>query len=144
MIVSKEPDLEEQRKRHEQLEAICRRCGRCCRQKVRFGDTVVITDIPCQYLDLETNTCTVYPQRLFKQPLCSSIDVAIANGAQPNDCPYVGGNSNYQAPQLLSEHPEYQSAVDSLFPDTKVKLTPGAKTSAAKEAAKIKRQHRGR
>lgn len=142
--MSSEKDLSEEKKRHEQMEAICRRCGRCCRQKVRFGDVVVITDIPCQFLDPKTNTCTVYPQRLFKQPLCSAIEIAVANGAQPNDCPYAGGNSDYQAPLTLAEHPEYRQAVDALFADKNkgnVQLSPGF-TSASKQAAKLKRQKR--
>lgn len=119
-------DLEGKRKRHEQLESICRRCGRCCRQKFRVGDDILITDIPCEFLDLETHTCTVYPQRFFKQPLCSSIEIAVAGNAQPDDCPYVGGNSNYRTPLLLDDHPEYREAVEEHFAKPKVTLSPKA------------------
>lgn len=140
--VSEQDDANERKRRHEAMEAICRRCGRCCRQKVRFGDVVVITDVPCEFLDPKTNACTVYPQRLFKQPLCSAIDVAISNGAQPDDCPYVGGNADYRAPLLLEEHPEYREAVDSLFPKTpRIALSPGGGT-AAQRAANIKHKQR--
>jgi Uncharacterized conserved protein len=108
---------EEDRQRHAASEAICTRCGICCHQKVRFGDVVVITDIPCEFLDTATNTCTVYPHRFVRQPLCATAEVSVASGTLPDDCPYVGGKSDYCPPLLLSEHPEYQQAVDALFPE---------------------------
>ncbi len=98
-------------------EAVCRRCGRCCHHKVRFGDIVVITDVPCEFLDPETNACTVYPRRFAEQPLCSTAEASVKTGALPGDCPYVGGASGYNAPFLLSEHPEYEQAVNALFPE---------------------------
>lgn len=97
-------------------EALCRRCGVCCHEKVRFGEQVVITDIPCQYLDLETNQCTIYPERLEKQPRCSSADDSVRAKSLPGDCPYVAGLDDYLEPHLLSEHPEYEKAIDALFP----------------------------
>lgn len=97
-------------------EAVCRRCGRCCHHKVRFGDVVVITDVPCEFLDTAANVCTVYPRRFTEQPLCSTAAASVKSGALPGDCPYVGGASGYDAPLLLSEHPEYEQAVNALFP----------------------------
>lgn len=98
-------------------EDLCRRCGMCCHQKVRFGDVVVITDVPCEFLDTTTNLCTVYPERFAKQPLCSSAEASVLAGALPGDCPYVGGVSDYQDPLLLRDHPEYEQAVNALFPE---------------------------
>ncbi len=100
-------------------ERLCRRCGRCCYEKVRFGDQVVITDIPCQFLDCATNACSVYPERFVKQPRCSSAEDSVKANTLPGDCPYVGGASEYQAPHFLSEHPEYEQAINTLFPDRK-------------------------
>lgn len=108
---------EAEKRREEAYEALCRRCGVCCHQKVRFGDIVVITDVPCEFLNVETNECTVYPHRFVRQPLCSSAKTSAEMGALPDDCPYVGGLSDYQAPLLLSEHPEYEQAVNALFPE---------------------------
>ena len=96
-------------------ETLCRRCGGCCYEKVRFGEQVVITDIPCQYLDCKTRLCTVYLERLEKQPRCASAADSIEAGTLPGDCPYVGGRADYQAPHLLREHPEYRNAVTALF-----------------------------
>lgn len=98
-------------------ENLCRRCGLCCHQKIRFGDVVVITDVPCEFLDTATNLCTVYPDRFIKQPLCSSAEASVLAGALPNDCPYVGGVSGYDAPVLLRDHPEYEDGVNQLFPE---------------------------
>lgn len=100
-------------------EALCRRCGVCCHEKVRFGEQVVITDIPCQFLDLDTNLCTVYPDRLSKQPRCSTAEASLQANALPGDCPYVGGADGYLDPHLLSEHPEYENAINALFPGRK-------------------------
>lgn len=95
-------------------EALCRRCGMCCHHKVRFGEVVVITDVPCEFLDTATNTCTVYGERYIRQPSCTS---AVESGTLPEDCPYVGGRDGYPAPLFLRDHPEYERAVNALFPE---------------------------
>ena len=102
---------------NEAHENLCRRCGVCCHQKVRFGDVVVITDVPCEFLDEATNLCAVYPDRFAKQPLCSSAEASVLAGALPDDCPYVGGVADYNAPVLLRDHPEYEDGVNTLFPE---------------------------
>lgn len=101
------------------LEALCRRCGGCCYEKVRFGEQVVITDIPCQFLDTGSNLCTVYPERFRRQPRCSSAADSIKAGGLPGYCPYVGGLSEYLDPHLLAEHPEYERAINALYPDAR-------------------------
>ncbi len=111
------PDNDAAKKRHEANEALCRRCGVCCHHKVRFGDVVIITDVPCEFLDPATNACTVYPQRFVKQPLCATAEASVAIGALPGDCPYVGGRSGYHAPVLLADHPEYEQAINAIFPE---------------------------
>jgi Uncharacterized conserved protein len=103
----------------DEREALCRRCGICCHEKIRFGEMVVITDVPCKFLDVETNLCTVYEERFSRQPLCTTAARSAEAGALPDDCPYVGGISKYPAPQLLSDHPEYERAVDTMFPERK-------------------------
>lgn len=118
-------------------ENLCRRCGVCCHQKVRFGDVVVITDVPCDYLDIATNTCTVYSERFMRQPLCSTAEKSVEIGALPEDCPYVGGVADYSAPVLLKDHPEYEQAVNALFPE-RVGFKPG------KAAIKNLKYRRGR
>ena len=112
-------------------ESLCRRCGLCCHEKVRFGEQVVITDIPCEFLDVKTRQCTVYPERFRKQPRCSTAEDSAKANSLPGDCPYVGGVSNYLAPHLLSEHPEYERAVNALFPGKRIGK-PGGKKRPAK------------
>ncbi len=111
------PDDDAEKRRFEASEALCRRCGVCCHHKVRFGDVVVITDVPCEFLDTATNLCAVYPERFRRQPLCSTAESSVAAGALPGDCPYVGGKSDYPAPVLLADHPEYEQAVNAIFPE---------------------------
>ncbi|MCD8140572.1 MAG: hypothetical protein LUE17_12490 [Planctomycetaceae bacterium] len=127
--------------RQQAHEALCRRCGVCCHQKVRFGDVVVITDVPCEFLDTATNACTVYPERFIRQPLCSSADVSAATGTLPDDCPYVAGRSDYVAPLRLEDHPEYEPGVNALFPErlAGMKKPP---TSAAKCSRSMQRQRK--
>ena len=119
-------------------EALCRRCGRCCHQKIRFGEVVVITDVPCEFLDPLTSLCTVYPERFSRQPLCSSAAVSAEAGALPDDCPYVAGLSEYVAPLSLEDHPEYEQGVNSLFPGR------AAKKPACMTAAKYRREQKRR
>lgn len=129
MADEKKIDKKKEREAHE---ALCRRCGICCHQKLRFGDAVVITDVPCEFLDTETNLCTVYPQRYIRQPLCSSAEVSLESCTLPEDCPYVGGCSEYVAPLLLKDHPEYEQAVNSYFPERTGKKKPPVKLAALK------------
>ncbi len=107
---------ERKEKAKKAYEALCRRCGVCCHEKVRFGELVVITDIPCKFLDTETNECTVYEERFIKQPLCTTAAASAESCTLPDDCPYVGGRAGYKAPELLSDHPEYERAINALFP----------------------------
>ena len=119
-------------------EALCRRCGLCCHEKVRFGDQVVITDIPCQFLDPATNLCTVYPERLTRQPRCSSAEDSIKANSLPGDCPYVGGLSGYPNPHLLIEHPEYEQAINALFPGRREGTLPKSAAMARRRRFKKK------
>lgn len=119
-------------------EALCRRCGVCCHEKVRFGEQVVITDIPCPFLDTETNTCTVYAERFTKQPRCSSAEDSAKANSLPGDCPYVGGIADYLTPHLLVDHPEYEKAVDALFPGRREGRLPTSKAMLRKRAGKPK------
>ncbi len=102
-------------------ENLCRRCGVCCFQKVRSGDEVIITDVPCEFLDPATMLCTVYPERFEKQPLCTSARASVAMQCLPGTCPYTGGNADYQEPIFLKDHPEFEEAVNEIFPERKKK-----------------------
>ncbi len=83
---------------HATWEAICKRCGRCCFEKIEYRNKIYLTDIPCEYLDLSTNECTVYAQRSQKKDGCVAINQEIISlGVLPSGCAYVQ-NENYIAP----------------------------------------------
>jgi uncharacterized cysteine cluster protein YcgN (CxxCxxCC family) len=94
---------------HQAHEDKCRRCGRCCYHKLLVGDTVVYTDSPCPYLDVDTNLCTVYDRRHEVNPDCLDVAKGIERGVFPADCPYVVDLPDYRppvedpAPDLLGE-----------------------------------------
>jgi uncharacterized cysteine cluster protein YcgN (CxxCxxCC family) len=72
------------------LPDVCVRCGQCCFEK--HYDTwggVVYTDIPCQFLDLETRLCTVYPDRQRCREGCVPVSLeVVAEGWLPPECVY--------------------------------------------------------
>ncbi|MDY6848197.1 MAG: hypothetical protein SV239_03590 [Thermodesulfobacteriota bacterium] len=88
----------------EQWEARCRRCGRCCYEKIEYEGEVYYTDRPCEKLDLVTRLCTVYEQRETARPGCVRLTPEIAaRGILPADCPYVAQIRNYNAPYSCSK-----------------------------------------
>jgi uncharacterized cysteine cluster protein YcgN (CxxCxxCC family) len=88
----------------EKWESICCRCGRCCYEKVDFEDRIYYTELPCEFLDTETNLCRVYTERDIKRPGCVRLtDEILPKGIMPADCPYVSDIENYPAPTLLDD-----------------------------------------
>lgn len=82
-------------------ESICKRCGRCCYEKVEFEGRVYYTDQPCEHLDLETRLCRIYERRSELRPGCARLDEEkLRAGILPADCPYVRDIEDYPAPQL--------------------------------------------
>lgn len=85
----------------------CRRCGRCCYEKIEFGGEVFYTDIPCEFLDPQTRLCTVYPSRHRRRPGCAPLTEAhLRRGILPADCPYVADIPDYKAPRMWEAEPE--------------------------------------
>jgi len=84
-------------------EQLCNNCGKCCYKKIIVGRTVFITPFPCEFLDTDTNLCTIYDKRHELNPLCLSIEEGMKVNAFPEDCPYV--------PEMAP--PQYRPARDS-------------------------------
>lgn len=79
----------------------CRRCGRCCYEKVIFKGEIYYTPTPCEYLDPQSRQCTVYPDRHRLRPGCAPLTARnLRQGILPADCPYVADISDYPAPHL--------------------------------------------
>ena len=84
----------------------CRRCGRCCYEKIEYQDRIYYTDQPCDKLDLKTSLCSVYEDRHVAKPQCMALtSETLDRGILPADCPYVADIPAYRAPQLW-EDPE--------------------------------------
>jgi len=88
-------------------EARCRRCGRCCHEKFALEGVIILSDIPCQYLDPVTHLCRIYADRLRLNPRCQSAEASFRVGGLPADCPYVAGNPNYVPPVDVRDQPRY-------------------------------------
>ena len=95
-----------------QHEALCRRCGRCCYEKLIIDGCVFTTDTPCEYLDTLTNLCTIYPRRHKINPLCLTVEQGIRYGVFPADCPYVKDRPEYQPAEEGRLYPEIIAMIE--------------------------------
>jgi uncharacterized cysteine cluster protein YcgN (CxxCxxCC family) len=85
-------------------EALCRRCGRCCYEKVDFEGRIYYTELPCEFLDLETRCCRVYAERDVQRAGCVRLDEElVGKGFLPADCPYVADIDSYVAPIMSDD-----------------------------------------
>lgn len=86
---------------HVAWEGKCRRCGRCCFEKIDFNGAIYYTNEPCAMLDLDTRLCTVYRERHERRPGCMALTPEmLQRGILPADCPYVADITDYRAPCL--------------------------------------------
>ena len=77
-------------------EALCRRCGRCCYEKLIVDGHVFTTRKPCPQFNVETNACTVYERRFAVNLRCLNVKQGIEFGVFPADCPYVRDLHDYR------------------------------------------------
>lgn len=78
---------------HQQWEALCDGCGKCCVHKLEDEDTQEIhyTDVACRQLDIGSAQCIDYPNRLSIVPNC--LDLSPSNIDRlacmlPDSCAY--------------------------------------------------------
>jgi uncharacterized protein len=76
----------------EEWEKICRKCGKCCYEKVDLGGGLVkYLDEPCVHLDTEKKVCKVYENRGEAEPDCITLTEELVRYFHwlPEDCAYV-------------------------------------------------------
>lgn len=75
-----------------QWETICKKCGKCCYEKLDLGGGVIrYTDEPCTHLDTATKLCKVYENRSEIEPDCIQLTEAVVRELtwMPEGCAYV-------------------------------------------------------
>lgn len=89
-------------------ESICRRCGRCCYQKIIYRNILYYTDIPCVYLDQNRMECKIYSQRQEINSECALLTPALVqSGVLPPECAYLKNcGSSKGAGQHISKLPQ--------------------------------------
>lgn len=80
-------------------EEVCKQCGRCCYKKIMINGIAYFTDVPCKYLDVKTNLCTIYEKRYKVKDGCIPWKDAFVIKALPQDCPYVQDMPDYVGPK---------------------------------------------
>ena len=109
--------MEERWKNTAEREAVCKKCGNCCRKKTQIGKKVIYLPYWCQYLDTTTRLCRVYSRRHEVHPGCKTIDEAIKMGILPADCAYVQGLKDYKAPVEDWDSPEAAAILSQFAKD---------------------------
>ena len=77
---------------HEEWEALCDGCGRCCLHKIEYEDTGEIeeTNVACTLLDCQTARCTDYKHRKAYVPDCLRLTLKLVDRVPwlPSTCAY--------------------------------------------------------
>ncbi|MBN2645344.1 MAG: hypothetical protein JXR59_07720 [Desulfuromonadaceae bacterium] len=84
----------------EQWEALCKRCGLCCFEKIRLPNgRVLTTPIPCRFLDLHSRSCRVYSKRFEVGENCQKLTPELVASVDwlPEECAYVQHLKQQQA-----------------------------------------------
>lgn len=76
----------------EEWESLCDGCGLCCLEKVEDEHTGEIREVSvsCEYLDMTTCRCTIYPVRTEVNPFCANLypGNVLEIGWLPRSCAY--------------------------------------------------------
>ena len=76
----------------DEWESICRKCGKCCYEKLDLGGGhIIYTEEPCVYLDTVTRMCKIYGNRHEIEPDCIKLseDFIRQINWMPPGCAYV-------------------------------------------------------
>jgi uncharacterized protein len=77
---------------HEEWEALCDNCGRCCLFKLQDEETgeIFYTNVVCRLMDLNTCCCTTYKERSTLVPTCLTLTPEMVRTLNwlPETCAY--------------------------------------------------------
>ncbi|MDL2211517.1 hypothetical protein LJB88_01425 [Erysipelotrichaceae bacterium OttesenSCG-928-M19] len=83
----------EYRKWRHNWDDLCNQCGKCCyaRSYSDNGKVIVDENYPCEYLNTETNLCSVFEKRYQMSSNCASVNLfrALFSPLLPDDCAYA-------------------------------------------------------
>ena len=86
---------------HEEWEALCDGCGKCCLNKLEIKGNKKFTNTNCRFLDCQSCLCKIYEQRFKVVPDCRDIDLnAVREKPRwlPKTCAYWLLDNGYDLP----------------------------------------------
>lgn len=98
-------------------EALCRKCGKCCTEKVDINDRIYMSKKYCRFLDKKTMQCSVYEDRHVAEPGCMSVPDGVKAGIFPADCPYVQTVEGYIPAIEKWDNPAIDEAIREILGD---------------------------
>jgi uncharacterized protein len=93
------------KKKDQELETLCKKCGLCCHVKVGLldGNYVVHPTVPCKYLNTD-KTCDVYDKRFTCDVKCFTREEMINKDyLLPEDCPYTKLREGYKPAKVVAQ-----------------------------------------
>lgn len=96
-------------------ESLCRKCGKCCAEKVEIDGKIYLSRKYCRFLDPKTKLCRVYDDRFEAEPECSDVPSGIPLGLFPADCPYIQDIEGYEPPIDTWDDPAIDAAIREIL-----------------------------
>lgn len=87
---------------HEEWEALCDGCGKCCLNKIEIKGKVHFTNAYCRFLDCKSCLCKIYEDRFKAVADCRNIDLSAVREKPrwlPKTCAYWRLDNGYDLPE---------------------------------------------